>query len=427
MRPGSADRAPSRIRSPVLVTPSIPYSAGTPRPQAFVTYDPDDATTATVLDSIAVGDGLRIDLTEPARWWPQGTAPPPVVFVGDVDADTAIALATAYERGRRLFIERFDAPEAAEITGYIYADAESLGSAYRERYGRDLPEGWCVFRVGAELHQSASCHSPPDSRMGERYFNAIVVEVAPSGELPTAEDGYLPWGPQWLVLGMQKYSSAAYISAFGSSTYESLRAQHVARARAVTLPLSSMETDDGRDAAGWWETASLGFLASESLARRASEEALVEYLRLLSSSTSWQEAFEGAFEISVADFHEAFEAQRTASIPFLPHLADDVDEPILVFIGDIAPEVQEELRTSLEASQYLFEAQCRQQGAGLHGLLWLRSRNRDARVHQRPRTCEDRALRGPRRQGHLPGHHLQEQKARSRSRVLSRPAGRSRS
>ena len=325
--------------------------------QAFETYDPDDATTATVLDSIAVGDGLRIDLTEPARWWPQGTAPPPVVFVGDVDADTAIALATAYERGRRLFIERFDAPEAAEITGYIYADAESLGSVYRERYGRDLPEGWCVFRVGAELHQSASCHSSPDSRMGERYFNAVVVEVAPSSELPTAEVGYHPWGPQWLVLGMQKYSSAAYISAFGSSTYESLRAQHVARARAVTLPLSSMETDDGRDAAGWWETASLGFLASESLARRAGEEALVEYLRLLSSSTSWQEAFEGAFEISVADFHEAFEAQRTASIPFLPHLADDVDEPILVFIGDIAPEVQEELRTSLEASQYLFEAQ----------------------------------------------------------------------
>ncbi len=325
--------------------------------QSYETYRPDAADTASVLDALALGDGLRIDLTRPMRWWPQGTTPPPVVFVDDVDADTAIAIATAYERGRRLFIERFDAPEAAEIEGYIYADAESLGSASRERYGRDLPEGWCVFRVGAELHQSASCHSPPDSRMGERYFNAVVVEVAPSGELPTAEVGYHPWGPQWLVLGMQKYSSAAYISAFGSSTYESLRAQHVARARAVTLPLSSMETDDGRDAAGWWETASLGFLASESLARRAGEEALVEYLRLLSSSTSWQEAFEGAFEISVADFHEAFEAQRTASIPFLPHLADDVDEPILVFVGDIAPEVQEELRTSLEASQYLFEAQ----------------------------------------------------------------------
>ena len=324
--------------------------------QSYETYRPDAADTASVLDAIAVGDGLRIDLTEPVRWWPQGTAPPPVVFVGDVDGDTAIAIATAYERARRLFTERFDAPEAAEIEGYIYADAESLGSVYRERYTQVIPEGWCAFRHGAELHESASCYSPPESQMGERYFGAAVREVAPWSKLPLAEDGYLRYGPQWLYLGMRTYSGAAYVAAFGSSTYERLRTAHTARARGVTLPLSSMETSDGRDAAGWWETASLGFLATESLAKRAGDDAIFEYFRLLPSSTDWHGAFEGAFDITVADLYEAFEAQRTAKIPFLPHLADDVDEPVLVFLGDIAPDVEEEMRASLETSRDLFAA-----------------------------------------------------------------------
>ena len=60
---------------------------------------------------------------------------------------------------------------------------------------------------------------------------------------------------------------------------------------------------------------------------------------------------------AVADFHAAFEASRAARAPLLPHLADDRDEPVFVFLGTVAPEVQAELRASLEASRELFAAQ----------------------------------------------------------------------
>lgn len=300
-----------------------------PQTQRYATYDPGRASTAGVLEVVAPGDGLRIDVNEAVGWWQQGAAPPPVVFVDDLDSETAFAIATAYEQARGLFTARFGIPEAAEITAHIYADEESLGAAYHERHGHNLASGRCVYRVGNELHHSASCYGEPESRIGQRYFGAATQHIAPRTQVPGAEAGYSPYGPIWLLLGTDAYMDAAYRETFG----------------------------DESDPAGQAGIAALAFVAATWLAGQAGDEAFFEYYRLLPSSTSWQDAFERAFGIAVSDFRRSFGADHPDTASRLPQLADDPNEPVFVFVGDIAVDLQDELHVSLDESRDLFETQ----------------------------------------------------------------------
>ena len=53
-------------------------------------------------------------------------------------------------------------------------------------------------------------------------------------------------------------------------------------------------------------------MAADWLVQRAGEPALFEYYRLLGSSATWEEAFEGAFGITIDDFYAAFAEYRAA-------------------------------------------------------------------------------------------------------------------
>ncbi|MYB41562.1 MAG: carboxypeptidase regulatory-like domain-containing protein [Chloroflexi bacterium] len=300
-----------------------------PQAQRYETHDPGRASSASVLDAVAPGDGLRIEVNETARWWQQGAAAPPVVFADDLDSETAFAIATAYQRARGLFTARFGIPETAEITAHVYADEESLGVAYHERHGRNLAPGRCVYRVGSELHHSASCYGEPESRIGQRYFGAATQHIAPRTQVPAAEAGYSPYGPIWLLLGTDAYMDAAYRETFG----------------------------DESQPVGQAGTAALAFVAATWLAGHAGDGAFFEYYRLLPSSTSWQDAFERAFGISVTNFRLSFGADHPDTARHLPQLADAPDEPVFVFVGDIAADLQDELRVSLNATRDLFETQ----------------------------------------------------------------------
>ena len=327
---------------------------------------------------------------------PQGTDPPPVIFVDDLDTETALATANAYQRARSLFVERFGTPEAPEIRAHVYVDVESLRETYRDQYGRELPEGWCAFSDGTGLHHSASCYGAPDSRIGERYFHALVLHIAPRAEVPEPKEGYSHYGPIWLLSGMDAYADAAYRSTFGGEQYDRLRTGLIAAARRTTLPLSSMASLDGRDAAGQQATTALGLLAIESLAERAGEAAILEYYRLLPSSASWQEAFESAFGLSAEGFYDTFEGSRFERAPLLPHLADPSDEPVFVFVGDVDPEAQEGMRASLQATRELVSGQFGSEatdfsvyvGSDLEAIMpeYLATRG-----HENPELCGDYA------------------------------------
>ncbi|MDE2640572.1 MAG: hypothetical protein OXI03_08330, partial [Chloroflexota bacterium] len=60
------------------------------------------------------------------------------------------------------------------------------------------------------------------------------------------------------------------------------------------------------------EAQPLSFLAVEWLAQRAGEPALFQYYRLLPSSDSWQDAFQGAFGITIDEFYDEFAKYRAA-------------------------------------------------------------------------------------------------------------------
>ena len=324
--------------------------------QSYETYVRGAAGAAAVLDDIAPGDGLWVSLSTPVRWWQQGEGAPPMVFVGDIDGDTASAIGAEFRDVTTRLAERFENLEGTEITAHIHAEVDTLHAAYEERYGQAPDAGLCHYWSGSGIAYAASCDEPFGAIVGRAYIELLRDTVAPFSELPAAEEGYSRRGPQWLLLGTREYVNALYRAETGSETYRQLRAALVAPARRTTLPLSSMETRAGRDAAGRPETIALGFLATELLAERAGDEAILDYFRLLPSSTSWRAAFEGAFGVTVEGFHGAFEASRFEHAPLLPHLADDLDEPVFVFVGDIAEDVQEELRVSLEATRELLAA-----------------------------------------------------------------------
>ena len=325
--------------------------------QRYESYRPGLPATTSALDAIAPGDGIWLSLASPVRWWQQGAGAPPLVFVGDVDAAAAVALGAEFRDATTRLAARFEDIEGTEITAYIHARVTTLHTAYEQHHGH-APDGeLCRYWSGPVLAYAVSCEEPLGAIVGRAYFELLRDTIAPLDELPPSSERYSKRGAQWLLYGAREYVNAVYRVETGAEDYERLRAALVAPARRTALPLSRLETRDQRDAAGLEVTTALGFLAIESLVERAGEAAILDYFRLLPSSSGWREAFERAFGLSVADFHEAFEASRAARAPLLPHLADGLDEPVFVFLGTVAPEVQAELRASLGASRELFAAQ----------------------------------------------------------------------
>ena len=104
--------------------------------QRYETYVRGVASAAGVLDAIAPGDGLWISLSSPVRWWQQGEGAPPMVFVGDMDGDTASAIGAEFRDLSARLAERFEDIEGTELTAYIHADVETLRAANTELYAR---------------------------------------------------------------------------------------------------------------------------------------------------------------------------------------------------------------------------------------------------------------------------------------------------
>ena len=322
--------------------------------QRYEAYRPGRTGAGAVLDAIAPGDGLWVFLSSPVRWWQQGAGAPPMVFVGDVDANDAAALGAEFRDVTARLAARFEDIEGTEITAYIHAELETLRAAYEAHGGRTADAGLCRYWTRSAIAYATSCDEPLGAAVGRAYFELLRDTVAPLDDLAAAEEGYSRRGPQWLLYGAREYVNALYLVETRGETYEQLRTALIAPARRTTLPLGSLETRDERDSAGLDVTIALGFLATESLVEHAGEVAILDYFRRLPASAGWREAFEAAFGVSVADFHDAFEASRPELAPLLPHLADELDEPAFVFLGTVGKELREALRASLEESMGLF-------------------------------------------------------------------------
>ncbi len=185
------------------------------------------------------------------------------------------------------------------------------------------------------------------------YVTDLLLDIPGKGLGARWEPGLDPRGPGWLIEGMLLYAHTSYREAEGRLPVQQRENLHTI-SRDIALPLRHFEVTGNRDVVTTDSERALGFFAVEWLAERVGNPAVFDYLRLVGASGDWRAAFAIAFGIGVEDFHKQFEAYRAEAFPPLPHLTDDLDEPVLVFVGDVPAQTAAEIRSEFENVRQFF-------------------------------------------------------------------------
>ena len=133
-------------------------------------------------------------------------------------------------------------------------------------------------------------------------------------------------GPVWIREGIAELHGHLVMDQGGFNSYLDFRASNVSYTRASDFPpLRLQETWEQNWAVPGY---SYGYfvLAAELLASQAGEDALIEYFTLLQPGTTWEEAFQTAFGMTVEEFYVLFEAYRAAGYPEVD-FPERVDDP----------------------------------------------------------------------------------------------------
>lgn len=280
---------------------------------------------------------------------------PNYVFGDEVSTSQRDALRTGINSG----VQYVYAKTGFGVDGfsvYAYADLDRLVNTYAQ-----------VFQIpvdAARSHwQASTAISGPGvifffvprmfadpSRLtktcAHEYFHLVQNKLT-NGNLIGAADNEVPrGGPRWLIEGAAEYVGGLAADAAGALGYVSYRNSNRAGAVNVTLPLSDMEVLAGISVGGGagYNLAFLAcdFLAPETGPRFPSVQSLVRFWELVGRGSSWPQAFQVAFNRSVADFYVQFEQYRLAS--FRPALTPpfglslDAIYPSVAAIGSDYPQ-----------------------------------------------------------------------------------------
>ena len=314
-------------------------------------YRPGAPPSANTLRTLNHGDALWVKLTEDASWWQSGTAGTEFVFEGDVPAETQLALRKEMARVLAFYTERYGI-ETPEFFVLVDPELDIVAAANAEQIwiGRHA--------IDDPLRESVYAHE---------YFHVLQHHL--TQQAPSAGDS-----PLWLTEGSATYADGMYRRERQGWTADRVRTDWWRRSLRVPHALRAIEARPAFDAYGY----DLGALATDWLVRRAAAlsadgdvhfeplapdgpevqgeyDAHLQYYRLRQATDTWQEAFEGAFGITIDDFYEAFAEYRAKlGASRLRHLADDRDEPVIVFVGEVPRETAESYRARLSAVQTLF-------------------------------------------------------------------------
>ena len=316
-----------------------------PSRQEYEPYRFGDAT-------LTGGEALWIEASEPVNWWQPGKAEPPFVFLGDVPTYRRQQLLTEYANVRRFFAEHFAVATRGRLH-YIAADAEAARDVYAEVFGDEPREGFCG-RSSQEIDITVlRCIGPPEGTLDYDYVGQLLLEIPGKGVSWRGEPTLDPRGPGWLITGAQQYALASYREATTGPDVRQRRNLQTGATR-ISLPLSHFEVSENRDGDTNFSERALGFFAVEWLAQRTGNASVFDYLRLMRTSTDWRAAFATAFGIDVEDFYRAFAAYRAADLSPLPHLIDDLEEPVLLFVGGVPEAHAAAIRTEFENVQRFY-------------------------------------------------------------------------
>ena len=315
------------------------------------------AFSMTVDTFYAVFGEHRVEVWPPFPHETDGQDRPLLVFLGDVPSGTEAAVRAELDAVQRRFREL--GAGTADYTVYVGADREALADIYVRVAGRQPPERLCNWQTGQGVALlNLDCLGTAPHSLDAFHLTAVRERLAPAASLPPASSGVDQRGPTWLWQGVSRYMRHLYRVQRGYADLDASRNEASSGAGQTSRLLSTSSTPAGFHEE-YWPSGSLAFLALEWLAEHAGQQAIFEYYRLLPDSESWEEAFEAAFGIGVDDFYEAFEAHRALAAPPFPHLVDDRDEPLLVFVGDISPATEAAVRAEIDALEAWFSEQFR--------------------------------------------------------------------
>ena len=232
------------------------------------------------------GDALLVELSSGGRWWHSGSAPPPVVFVGEFTEERRADVREWMDDQRGFFAERWGVE--APITTYI-GGWDSLEATYRRVTGRPpgawyngvyVPSVQAMFLAEGGMTAHAHAHE---------YFHAIQHHLI--GPLRG-------WGPRWMTEGSAIFATAVYEGAVSASqTVEERIDRLVTRQAALTgindwPPLSVGE----RPVEGVTYPPRLDYIMGSLgvvwLSEQAGERSVVDFYRRMGDAEDWRDAFE---------------------------------------------------------------------------------------------------------------------------------------
>ena len=251
---------------------------------------------------------------------------PTLVFEGEIPADAEARIRAQFAEVQGLFIDRLGSGPV-DYTVFVAADAalaaatnlRVTGGSYEHLFGPepiDDCSSWALRHTVVDL----GCQTRLVTYLAWGHAARVIDRLAPHDLLPPAAGEGHSRGAAWLRDGATRYAEAAARATMGIETLSQRRSQEIAAARPSGYLLRSIEGFAGSDM-GTYDAGprppdeverALTFLAADWLAQHAGEPALFEYYRLLPSSDTWQDAFEGAFGITIDDFYDAFAAYRAA-------------------------------------------------------------------------------------------------------------------
>ena len=243
---------------------------------------------------------------------------------GQVDA-TVAAEARQVVIATHDTLTRYGMPDISQtVTIFLYHDSHALEAAVEEVAGRTVDAGEITMSSGrssygarfiintaSERFQSWSSEARQRQIVGHmvRIYNSLMSDLstgAPSDEVP-------PAGPQWLMSGAARYFTWQTLRPSGPESCDTARTSYAGTSVFSDAPLGDLETREGYNATNG--ASRLSFLAVELLAEQTGPEAVVSYYASLRPGTIWQEAFQAAFGMTVAESYQLFEERRAAGFP----------------------------------------------------------------------------------------------------------------
>ena len=206
----------------------------------------------------------------------------------------------------------------ARLERRTFEDARQIvaDDGWRGRSGLELENedsGWIMVNLLAyvrypepRLHMRTAAHE---------LSHVYQYTLQRHGRFDTTHQEVRVIGPAWMQEGFATFHSERALAMGGVVPYEQSRQELIGQSQRVDVQLVETETYDGlRAGPGRYGMAAM---ASELLAAKAGEEALISFWELLGPDTPWQEAFEAVFGMTVEEFYPLFEEHRADGFPEL--------------------------------------------------------------------------------------------------------------